>query len=258
MSTTKGILLHPLTGRPERDVNLQQVLNLARNSRGEIREGFEAVYDNLRRSAEAEWNRMAGVLNGKVSLPLRNSLQTWEETLSTIVASGTQVSNSSTETILVPDVSLPANFMYQGRSLKYTLFGDSSTVITTPGTIIHRLRWGGVAGTSLCASGAFAPDPTAAATNLGWMVQYYLVCRSIGTAGSMFCMGQINWSDYDDASATTITGNLNMGVAPTSAPAVTSSLDTTTTKALSPTVTHSVATAGTNSQCHIAVLEALT
>jgi hypothetical protein len=255
----RGLLLNPLTGRPERNVSLRRVLDTARSHKGAMREGFESVYENLRLSGEnAAAQQLSKLGQGPAHIGARNSLQTWEEMLYVTIADGAQVLNTTTETILVPDYTIPAGFMYQGRALKFTLFGNSSTVITTPGTITFRLRWGGVAGTQLVTSGAFAPDPTAASTTSSWMVQYYTVCRSIGTAGSMFTMGSINWSDFDDATVTTIVGNLNMGMAPVSAPAVVSSLDTTTAKALSPTVAHSVATATTQSICHMAFLEALT
>ena len=63
--------------------------------------------------------------------------------------------------------------------------------------------------------------------------------------------------DFDDASATTVIGNLNMSVIPVSAPAAVGSLDTTTAKALSPTFNSSVATSGTQCTNHIALLESL-
>ena len=210
------------------------------------RDGWETVLANL----EKGWRyRLFGP---------RGSLQTWEETLYTTIADGAQVLNTVTETIMVPDYTLPASYMYQGRTLKYTVYFDTSTVITTPGTITMRLRWGGVGGTALCTSGAYAPDPTAASTTVSGYVEYLVTCRSIGTSGSIFAMGRMWLNDYDDASATTIIGNLNMHVIPASAPAVVGSLDTTTAKALSPTVQFSVATATTQLTAHQAVLETLT
>lgn len=225
---------------------LDQAKARALAATGAERDGFESVIASLERSGE-----IAGPFEP------RASIQSWRETLYSIIADGAQVLNTTTETIMVPDFSIPANYMYQGRTLKYTLFFDQSFVITTPGTSTLRLRWGGVAGTVLAASGAFAPDPTAAQTTRSGCVEWYVVCRSIGTAGSMFTMGRMWLNDYDDASATSLQGNLNMTVAPTNAPAVVSSLDTTTAKALSPTVAHSVATATTQTTCHLAVLEAL-
>src|SRR4029079_14537747 len=101
----------------------------------------------------------------------RASSQGWEECIYATIADGTAVT-AAAETILVPDFTLPANYMYQGRALKYTLMGRTSTVITTPGTWTHRLRWGGVAGVAMAASGALVPDPTAASTIIAWWVEY--------------------------------------------------------------------------------------
>lgn len=189
--------------------------------------------------------------------PMMGAGQSWEMLEYVTIATATQIANTTTETIMVPDFSFTPGWFSQGRPVRYTVFGDMSTVITTPGTATARLRWGGVAGTSLAASGAFAPDPTAASTNVSVMFQWYNTCRSSGTAGSMFCMGLAIWNDYDDASATTIVGNLNMSLMPVSAPAVTSSINTVSANALSPTMAFSVATSGTNFQSHLAFLESL-
>lgn len=176
----------------------------------------------------------------------------WEEVIYTPNADGTAVTSSS-ETILLPDFSIPASYLTVGKVLKYTIMGRQSTAITTPGTITHRLRWGGVGGVSVVASGAFAPDPTAAATNLTWMIEYWMQCRSVGATGTAMGFGRVEWSDYDDATVATIVGNLNMRMAPTSAPAV-ATIDTTIDKLLSATYQSSVATASV--QTHVGILEA--
>lgn len=187
----------------------------------------------------------------------RGSSQGWEEVMYYTLAD-TQILNTTTETIMVPNYSIPANYLYPGRILKYTLFFDWSTVITTPGTLTLALRWGGVAGTALATSGAFAPDPTAASTTVSGMVEYILTCRSQGTAGSVFTMGRMTLSDFDDASVTTIVGNLNMLMIPPSAPAAVTVDTTTAANALSPTAKFSVATATTQLTTHMAILETLT
>lgn len=177
----------------------------------------------------------------------------WEEVIYTPNADGTAIT-AAAETILLPDFSVPASYLTVGKVLKYTIMGRQSTAITTPGTITLRLRWGGVAGVVVVASGAFAPDPTAAATSLTWMVEWWMQCRAVGATGSAMGFGRVEWSDYDDATTTTIVGNLNMRMAPTSAPAV-ATIDTVTAdKLLSATYQSSVATA--SAQTHFAILEA--
>lgn len=188
---------------------------------------------------------------------LRGSSQGWEEVLYAPTADGAQVLNSAVETIMVPDFTLPGNYLQQGRMLKYTVFGDVSTVITTPGTITPRLRWGGVAGTVMAAGGAYAPDPTAASTTVSCYVEYFVIARAApGAAASSFTMGRCWWNDYDDASAATIVANLNMHVIPVSAPAAVN-IATNANNAITPTVAFSVATATTQFTAHMALLEAL-
>lgn len=181
------------------------------------------------------------------------SMQTWEETLYAIIADGTAVT-AAAETIMVPNFTLPANYLVPGRTMRYTLFFRVSTVITTPGTITQRLRYGGVAGTVLAASGAYAADSTAASTNLTGYTEYWFTTRSAGATGTVMCVGRTFLNDVDDASAATIVANLAMHVIPVSAPA-TATVDTTAASALSPTWTQTAAT-GTMT-VHLAVLESM-
>lgn len=249
MSLTRGVLLNR-AGAAEGDATVETVKRrymLAETVKE--RRGWNAVLDDLHQSSVYSGSsepRMAG--------------QSWRQSetpVGQLAASGAQIANTTSETIAVPDVTLAAGFMYVGRALKYTIFGEQSTVVTTPGTVIFRLRWGGVAGTALATSGAYAPDPTGASTSLACYVEYYLVCRAYSaSAGSIFAMGRAWWNDVDDASVTTIIGNLNMHAFPNT-PAVTGSLDTVTAKALSPTFTSSVSTSGTNFTAHIGILESL-
>lgn len=176
----------------------------------------------------------------------------WEEVIYTPNADGTAIT-AAANAIILPDFSIPASYMTVGKILKYTIMGRYSSAITTPGTVTHILKWGGAGGVAVVTSGAFAPDPTAAATNLTWMIEYWMQCRSVGASGSAMGFARVEWSDYDDASTATIVGNLNMRMAPTSAPAVVT-IDTTIDKLLSATATLSVATGSL--QTHVGILEA--
>ena len=171
-------------------------------------------------------------------------------------ADGVQVLNTASETIMVPDFTFLADYFEVGDAFKYTLLGDLSGQAAA-NTVTFRLRYGGVGGTSMAASGAFAWDPTASSTTLSHMVEYYFVCRATGTAGSFFTMGRLTPADFDDASVAALVANLNMLMIPPSAPAVVGSLDTTLNKAISPTVQFSSATATVQWTNHIAILESL-
>ena len=212
-----------------------------------------SIRDLLALSKKHDEVRSRGVLEGYLYQPPRNSLQSWRETLYVTIADGTAVT-AAARTILVPDFSLPGNYLYPGRALKYTLFGRMTSPITTPGTFVHSLMYGGAGGTVLAASGAYAPDPTAASANIAWYVEYYSICRSIGASGTQFTMGRMSLGDYDDATATTLKGNLDMHQFPDVPAAVT--INTTAASALSPCVTPSLGTGSVT--CHMAILEALT
>lgn len=186
----------------------------------------------------------------------RNSLQTWEECLYNPLSDGTAVT-AAAETTIFPIFTFPANYFYPGRTVKWTVMGRQSTAITTPGTITFKLSYSaaGTGAVTVVSSGAFAPDPTAAATNLTFMLEFWVVTRTSGTAGTMMGFGRIEWSDYDDATTATLKGNLDMRLAPTSAPA-TAAVDTTVARTLNPTYTSSVATASMTG--HVGILEAIT
>jgi hypothetical protein len=208
------------------------------------------VQDWLDKAALAKWGDLPRVEASAVS---------WRDTLTprrVLASDGAQVLNTVTETIMCPDFTFAADYMEIGDTFKYTLLFDCSTIAGTQ-TQTYRIRWGGAGGTSLAASGAFQADPTAVSTTVSQALQWYVVVRSVGSAGSMFAMGLFTPNDFDDASATTLQGNLNMLLAPVSAPAAVGSLNTTAATALSPTVAFSVATSTVQVTNHIALLESL-
>src|ERR1051326_2351080 len=80
------------------------------------------------------------------------SRQYWSETVNWAVASGTAVANTTTETILFPNVTIPANYLQDGRCLRLRAFGAYGTTATP--TLTFSLRWGGVSGTVISKSTA--------------------------------------------------------------------------------------------------------
>lgn len=241
----RGVLLDPKTGRPRMEAPFNRPGILRAWTDVEDEGWFDRLPDHIRRNLEK-----ASEIES--AFAPRGSGLGWEEVIYAPTADGTAITSSS-ETILLPDFSIPAGYMQVGRLLKYTLLGRQSTAITTPGTITLRLRWGGVAGVLMATSGAFAPDPTAAATDLTWMVEYWIQQRTVGASGTSLTVGRFEPSDYDDASVAALVGNLNMRMIPTSAPAV-ATVDTTIDKLLSATYQSSVTTA--SCQAHIGILEA--
>jgi|SRR3989304_307847 len=172
------------------------------------------------------------------------------------IADGAQILNTTTETIICPDFTFAANDnrIYQGAGFNIRAWFDVSNVVTTPGTLTLRVRWGGVAGTILASTGAVSLSTTAR-SNYSGSIDADLVVRSIGSAGSMFCMGRAYLNDVPVAADSLPQGIYTMGSAGANVPAVVSSLDTTTSKALSVTAQFSVSTATTQLTCHERILK---
>lgn len=172
------------------------------------------------------------------------------------VADGTQILNSTSETIICPDFTFSANDnrIYQGAAFNVRCWFDVSNVVTTPGTLTLRIRWGGVAGTVLASTGAITLSSTARTTYTGTL-DADLVWRSIGSAGSAFCIGRVTLNDVPVAADSAPQGIYTMTSAGANTPAAVSSLDTTTSKALSVTAQFSVNTATTQLTNHLRILK---
>lgn len=120
------------------------------------------------------------------------SRQYWEETLAYATASGTAVANTTTETILFPNVTIPANYMQDGRALKITAYGCYGTTATP--TLQIRLRWGGVSGTVIAATGAITTTSGVgggASMLAMWTFEAVIQVRSNGSSGSLMTNGQL-------------------------------------------------------------------
>lgn len=249
-----GILLDPKTGRPEgdpptlADVPGKGVVYNWQTPEVDMERHLSHAPDHVK-------NNLKKASQDSAFNP-RGSMQAWEEVLYVPLADGATVT-AAAEATMFPIFTLPANYLYPGRLMKWTVMGRQSTAITTPGTITFRLAYSatGLGAVVICSSGAFAPDPTAAATNLTFMAEFWCVCRSTGTAGTAMGWGKIEWTDIDDASVATIVANLAMDMAPVSGPAV-ATIDTTVARALNPTYQPSLATASMTA--HAGFLEALT
>lgn len=116
------------------------------------------------------------------------SRQFWNETLTWAVANGAAIANTTTETILFPNVTIPANFLQDGRVLRLTAQGKLSNIVTSPGNLAFALRWGGVAGTILAQTSAFNLNTTAQ-TDVMFRITIEIVVRANGSSGSLLAMG---------------------------------------------------------------------
>lgn len=184
------------------------------------------------------------------------SRQFWEEAISWVVSDGSAIANSTTEQILFPNVTIPGNYMQDGRCLRLTAFGRYSTTGTP--TMTFRVRWNGAAGTTLAASGAMVSGSGVTAAE--WMVQVYLQTRSNGASGTIFAMG----SAILGAGATSTVGSATsaqagdlMGSAGVTTPAVSSAIDLTADTPLALTIQWGTANASNTITGHLYVIESL-
>src|SRR3972149_1536144 len=109
------------------------------------------------------------------------SRQYWSEALSWATADGTAVNTTTTETIIFPNVTIPANYMQDGRVLRLTARGRWST--SSNGTLTWALRWGGGSGTVISTTPA---SVMAVNTNAQWKMEVTLQTRSNGATGTIF------------------------------------------------------------------------
>jgi hypothetical protein len=119
------------------------------------------------------------------------SRQFWMELLAWATATATAIANSTTETVLFPNVTIPANYLQDGRALRLSANGSYGTTATP--ALTFTVRWGGVAGTVLAKSAAnvltSGVGGGASMTAL-WNAEATLQTRGNGSSGSLFTNGQ--------------------------------------------------------------------
>lgn len=174
------------------------------------------------------------------------SRQFWSETLAWSTAAGTAVANTTDETALA-SVTVPANYMSDGRILRLKAFGKLSTTVTP--TITFAVRWGGAAGVLLATTEAITNGSTV--TNVNWSIEVLIQLRTNGATGTAIAMGEAKLH----TSATAIAENV-FGVSGYDAPA-TATVDLTTDKALVLTADWSAASASNTINTEVFVLESL-
>lgn len=114
------------------------------------------------------------------------SRQFWEEMISWVVADGPSINTSAAEALIYGDITVPANYIADGRMLKLRVKGKWSTTTGTV-TVIFRLRWGGLAGTLLCATGTITQ--LVSITNGLFDIEIDLIVRTNGSTGTIMANG---------------------------------------------------------------------
>lgn len=190
------------------------------------------------------------------------SRQYWSETPIFTTASGTAVANSTTETILIPNSTIPANLLQDGRLLRIRAFGSYGTTGTP--TLILALRLGGVAGTVLSKSTTATMTSGVgggASMTAMWSFEAVIQTRSNGASGTLMTNGLADFFTSTNQTAGTVT-NYGMPIplasgstGGTTPVAVTA--DLTADAALAFTATWGTANAANSIQCHNFHIEVL-
>lgn len=118
------------------------------------------------------------------------SRQFWNETITWATTAGTAIANSTTETIVFPNVTIPANYLQDGRVLRIRAFGAYGTTGTP--TLTLSLRWGGVSGTVIAKSAAATLTSGVgggASMTAMWSFEAIIQVRSNGSSGTLFTNG---------------------------------------------------------------------
>jgi hypothetical protein len=175
------------------------------------------------------------------------------ENLVSAITDATAISNSTTETILVPDYVIPANYLTIGATLRGRVRGVCSNVVTTPGTLTYRIRIGTttLSATAVVASRAIGLDTTAQ-TNAPFQLDFEVVCRAVGASGTALISGMAQ--QYNVLASTAA------NLLPTPLPVGTNAaqtVNTTVANFLSVSAQFSVATSPTNITAQTYVLESL-
>lgn len=165
----------------------------------------------------------------------------WGVTLISAQIAGTALSASTTPTSLLPGaarLNFPSNYWAIGTHFKVVASGQISTAAAAPGTLTLDFRVGGTVVFNGGATGTLATS----ATNLTWVWEFHLTCRSIGNGTGATVIGTGILTSAALSAATPIF------LTPASAPATGTGFDSTASNYLDLFATWSVNSASNSIQ----------
>ncbi len=136
---------------------------------------------------------------------------------------------------------IPGNYWQIGRTWRITAAGRISCVVTTPGTARFDLRMGAVTAWDSLA----IPLNIVAKTNVNWMLNVLLTCRSVGPSTSATLFGQgtfLSEANLNTAVPSTGPGPGGQMLPYNTAPVVGTGFDSTISNAMDFRFTQTVAT----------------
>ena len=166
------------------------------------------------------------------------SLQSWQETLIANVAVGPTITATTISSILPPDCvyTLPANFFSVGKKMRIIAVGQTTTTVTTPGTKIFTVNFGGIA---VFTSPAMALNIVAG--TYSWKLELLMNCTAIGsgTLATIKTLGMFT-SDSVIGSAAPGVGGVTTMMLPNGPPVNGPGFSSVTSQAVDLLVTNSV------------------
>lgn len=168
-----------------------------------------------------------------------------------ISADAASVTIGAANKALVPVANLPVlgsnYFSFVGKAVRIRMFGRISTAAAA-GTQTFTYLWGtGADANGIAIMSSAAITPSNSQTNLSWMSEVIIRCRSMGATGTLFGTGFMIFNEAVVAAKVMI---------PASAPAASASLDLTAANVISPQVLATTSTTNTMT-VHDFMLEAL-
>lgn len=177
-------------------------------------------------------------------------MQTWVETLAAATSDSTALTNTVTETTILPTNAkpvIPSNFFDRiGSTLRIMAAGRISNVVTAVPTMTFKLKLGSVA---IATSQAFSMSATAQ-TNDSWWLEWILTLRANGAAANFMHVGQFMSGALNNNTAAPQTA-----IIPATAPAVGTSFDSSVAAILDLTGTWSAANAANSITTHLYVAQ---
>lgn len=171
-------------------------------------------------------------------------LQTWQEVLTQSVTDGPTLTAAARASCIptANRITLPANYFYIAKVLRFTISGRISCAVTTPGTGRFDICLGSAGTTIVFDTAAFNLN-IVAKTNVPFLFEADLVCRSVGTGTSTtFFPAAVFQSEAVVGSPVNTAGGNGSLLLPVGAPAVGAGCDNTTTSAVDVFWTQTVAT----------------
>lgn len=163
--------------------------------------------------------------------------------IQTIAATTTETTIIGTSTTSSNSLTIPANYLYAGKALRFQVRGVYSTPALNIGNILVKVK---LDSTILCSGTASAL--LVSATNVGFVGDALITCQSVGVTGSIVIMAGVNYGVTNNTAPLSLA--LNNGITPIT-------IDTTASQTFNVTITWSNATVGNSISSLNCILEGL-